>query len=200
MPSKVELCNQALGHLGVGDGISNLETERSQNARACRLFFDQVVDEMLRKFAWPFATKLAALQLLATDPNDEWGFSYRYPNDCLYLRRILSGTRVDTSDTRVPFKVAQDAVGKVVYTDMEDAQVEYTVRITDVNRFSPDFAVAFTYLLASKIAPRLEEGDPFKLADRCLRLYVANMREAAGQALNESAQGQDPDADLIRSR
>src|SRR5688572_11149621 len=111
MASETEIANLALSHLGVGKEIANLETERSQEAVACRRFYDTARDATLRDFSWPFATKIAVLGLIEADPNDEWDYSYRYPSDCLQLRRILSGVRNDTRDSRVPFKLAHDDSG-----------------------------------------------------------------------------------------
>src|SRR3990167_2163908 len=137
MPSEVEICNMALGHLGVGKEIANLETEKSTEASLCRRFYANTRDEALRDFPWPFATKLAALGLIEEDPNDEWGFSYRYPSDCLRLRRLLSGLRNDTRQSRAPYKIGKDDQGRLLFADLEDAEAEYTARITDPALFHP---------------------------------------------------------------
>src|SRR4051812_32897245 len=96
----VGICNMALGHLAVGKAIGAL-TEASQEARACLRFYEQARDEVLRDFPWPFATTVEALALVAVQPTTEWGYSYRYPLNCLALRRIPSGVRNDTRGTTV---------------------------------------------------------------------------------------------------
>lgn len=194
------ICNMALGHLGVSDQISDLETETSKEALACRLFYEACRDEVLRDFAWPFATIIEDLQLVEEDPNDEWAFSYRYPAGCAQLRRILSGVRNDSQTTKVPYRVARDSAGRLVFTDMEDAQIEYTQLVTEPAEFDSDFAAALSYLLAAKIGPRVAGGDQFKLSDRALKMYAWAIAKAQGNAANEERQDNEPDADMITAR
>ena len=155
MASSTDICNKAISHLGIGKEIANLETERTAEALACRRFFSDVIEEVLRDYAWPFATKFSDLELVEEDPTSEWSYSYRYPSDCLEFRRILSGTRSDTPDTRIPYRVGQDSQGRLIYTDQDSAEGEYTVRVTEAGRFTADFVSAASLLLASYIAPRL---------------------------------------------
>lgn len=87
MSSSTEISNMALSHLAISREIAALDTERSQEAQACRRFYETVRKTVLRDYPWPFATKFATLALVEDDPNSEWDFSYRYPSDCLNARR-----------------------------------------------------------------------------------------------------------------
>lgn len=109
--SKTEIVNIALAHLGVGSEISNLDTDQSTEANAMRRFYESAKDEVLRDLNWPFTTVFASLALVEEDPTDEWSYSYRYPSDALKIRRVLSGLRNDTRQSRVPYKLGQDASG-----------------------------------------------------------------------------------------
>src|SRR3990172_6032289 len=131
MASEVDICNMALSHLGNSKEIAILATEKSEEAAACRRFYETARDTVLRDFAWPFATRILSLGLVEEDPNDEWAYAYRYPTDCLLLRRLLSGLRHDNRQSRAPYRVARDDDGLVIYTDLAEAQMEYTVRETD---------------------------------------------------------------------
>lgn len=200
MASNTEIANIALSHLGVGKEIANLETEKSQEAAACRRYFETARDATLRDFPWPFATKLAALALVTADPNDEWDFSYQVPTDCLKFRRILSGTRNDSRQTRVPYRLAYGDAGEVIFTDFENAEGEYTVRIDDPSRYPPDFIIAFSFRLASYVAPRITGGDPFNVGERALKLYAFEISRASSTAINEEQVEEDPESELIRGR
>src|SRR5690348_14818440 len=136
----------ALAHLGTGNFISNLATDDSDEADACNAFLETVRQQTLRDFPWPFATKTADLGLVEEEPNDglEWGFSYRYPSDCLEARRIPSGVRMDTVVSRVPFRIGYDASGRLIFCDVEDAQLEYTALVTDPSYYPPDFVMAMS--------------------------------------------------------
>ena len=186
MASKTEICNLALSHLGVSKEIANVDTEQSQESKACRRFYDIAREAVLKDFNWPFATKFASLNLIEEDPNEEWLFSYRYPNDCLFARRILSGFREDTELTMIQYKIGQDTQGQLFYSDKENAELEYTSDITDVDRFSSDFKIALSYRLAHYIAPRITAGDPFALADKCFQKYMIEITKAAANAQNEN--------------
>jgi hypothetical protein len=155
---------------------------------------------MLRDFAWPFCSAIADLGLVEEDPTDEWGYSYRYPADCLRIRRILSGERNDNRQERVSYKIGRDGTGLLVYSDEEDAQIEYTYRETDTGRFTPDFNLALSYRIAAYVAPRLSGGDPFKLGQVMERMYVLSITKAQANAANEEQPDEEPDSEFHRTR
>jgi len=200
MSTKTEIANIALSHLGVGKEIANLETENSQEANAMRRFYDISREQVLRDFNWPFATKEIALGLVESNPTTEWTYSYRYPSDSLKLRRIFSGIRNDTRQSRVPFKIVRDTVGRLIYTDAVDAFMEYTYAEVDASRFTPDFVQALACRMASYAAPRLTSGDPFKLGERAYKLYVYEITKAQATAANETQDEEKPDAEWTSAR
>lgn len=200
MASTTEICNFALSHLGVGKSISNLETERSEEANVCRLFFETARDATLRDFAWPFATKIDTLALIEEDPNYDYGFSYQVPSDSLKIHRILSGNRNDTRQSRIHYRIAFGSSGSIVLTDAEDAVIEYTSRVTDVSRFTPDFTLALSFRLAAYIASRVTGGDPFKNGDKALRAYEMELNKAKLSAINEEQDEEVPESEFIRDR
>ena len=199
MASKVAICNMALAALGVGDQIASIE-ERSAEARACRLFYEETLKEVLRDAPWPFAKKTQVLALVESDPNDEWAYSYRYPVDCMMAHRIPSGNRTDTRDSRVPSGITTDESGLLIYSDQKDASLEYTFLADDPQRYPPDFNAALAYLLAVRIAPLVTAGDPFGLQDKNLKLYNYQVGKAKGNAANEEQPDVEPDPETIRGR
>lgn len=200
MASTTEICNFALSHLGIGKRISNVETDVTAEAKVCRIFFEPSRDKVLRDFPWPFATKILALGEIEESPNDEWGFSYRYPSDCLAFRRILSGTRNDTRQSQIPYRIAQDAAGKIIFTDREEAQGEYTVRTEDPAIYPPDFVLALSFLIAAYIAPAISAGDPFKLGARAAQFYEYEIDKAKANAANEVQPEEDVQSEFVRGR
>lgn len=188
--SKTEIANMALFHLGVGSTIQDLETENSQEARACRLFYDQARKEILRLSPFPFATKRIELSLI-TDfedddhPTTEWNYQYQYPSNCLFFRRILSGQAIDNSSTKIDYKIEYGTSGAIIFTNQAEAECEYTYDVEEVARFQPDFAQALAFRLAAYIAPTVCGGDPFKMSDRALKFYNLSHSIAASTAFNE---------------
>lgn len=200
MSTPTEIANTALSHLGVGKEIANIETENSQEANACRRFYDISREQVLRDFNWPFATKEIALGLVSANPTTEWTYAYRYPSDCLKLRRIFSGLRNDNRNSRVPYKLVRDAAGRLIYTDMPNALMEYTYNEKDSERFTPDFVQALAARLATYIAPRLTSGDPSKMGERAYKLYVLEITKAQASAANEQQDEMKPEAEWINAR
>lgn len=198
--SSTQIANFAIGHIGIAKQIANLESDTSREALACRLFYTTALEKVLGDFNWPFATKFISLGLVEENPIREWAYSYRYPSDCLNLRRILSGVRNDNRQSIIPFRVGQDDTGALIYTDAEDAEMEYTVRVTDTARFSPNFSIALSYLLASYIVPMIVGSDRFKMIPGLLQLYDAELRNAQAGALNEQQDEQLPESEFIRAR
>jgi len=200
MASKTDVCNMALSHLGISKEIANVDTERSQEANACRRFYDTARQAVLKDYSWPFTSKFFALNLIEENPNDEWVYSYRYPNDCLYVRRILSGFREDTEATKIVYKIAQDDTGFLIYTDKENAEIEYTVDFENEDLFPSDFILALSFRLAAYIAPRITAGDPFKLGDKAYQAYMLEVSRASANAFNEDKNTTPRDTESIAAR
>jgi hypothetical protein len=200
--SKTAIANLALGHLNHSVEISDLDSENSAEARVCRRYFDTARDELLRDFKWPFATEFAELQVLETDPTSEWAYSYQLPSDCLFMRRILSGTRNDTESTEVKYR----RVGRAIYTDYATTndeeqtviEIEYTKEMESTSTYDPDFAMALSFRLAAYIAPSLTGGDVSKLGQRTKEFYLISVNRAKATALNEEKHDVENDAQLSR--
>lgn len=197
--SSTEICNMAIAHLGIGKQIASLD-ERSKEANVCNQFYETARKNTLRAFAWPFATRIVTLGLVEEEPTDEWGFSYRYPSDCLYFRRILSGARNDDLDTQVPLEVYSDSTGKLIYTDKEDAEAEVTFDIDDESKFDLDFTLAMSYLLASMIAPTLAGVQRLELVKAMLELHAFYVGQAQQSAAGEIKKERLPESEFIRNR
>ncbi len=203
MSSKTEIANMALSHLGIGKEIADLDTENSQDSRACRRFFNDARQAVLRDFPWPFATKFATLGLVSAPPTEttEWKFSYRYPADCLKFRRIPNAdSRIETADTRVVYREGQDSQGRLIYTDQDLATCEYTIDVTGVENYSSDFVIALSLRLAAYIAPRLTAGDPFKMGERALKLYLYELQIARANAIGEEQPDRPIESEFITGR
>ena len=196
-----EICNMALGHLGVKDWVINFQTDTSTEAECCRTYYYQAVREMLEDFPWPFATIFAPLNLIENCFSREREYAYAYPPNCIIIRRLFSKwgfNRNDDVQSRQKFKIIQTpnpavpAVAgqpaqmmKVILADMCDLQVEYTGDDQIVSDFSPGFKKALSFLLAAYIAPQLTGGDPYKLGDRAAMEFKQALATAETHASNE---------------
>jgi hypothetical protein len=183
--SKTDICNLALGHLALDSTIENVETERSLNARMCRRFYDQSLEEVLRDGYWSFANRYAALALIEEDPDDRWAYSYRYPTEALKLHEVGIGIRQRSQVTTVPYKIASDDDGKIILCDQPDVYAEYTTLVETVEHYPADFVQALALHLAAAIAPGVTGGDPGKLGTRAMQLYAWRVASAQANDFNE---------------
>lgn len=213
--SPVKISNFALAHLGTGQQIQSLD-DRTAEARVCSLFYEQVRDEVLNGFPWPFATRYASLALVAgsaTVPyNTDYQYAYAYPSDATTIRRIYNGiSRIETHESRVPYTRSQTADGApLILTDFppQDATTvlpalpycEYTQEVTDPARFSPAFSQACAFLLAFYIAPQLTAGDRFGLGKRAYAMYIDLLEQAQMNAVDELQADQLPPSEFILAR
>ena len=196
--TKTDLCNIAIGHIGVAALIEDIDSARDPNAKACRQYVDISIETTLKAFPWPFATKVLKLSLIENLNKDyfQWGFRYRYPSDCLQSRKILSDIRNDNRQSLVPYRIFADGI----YCDRENAVLEYTLKISNVGDFKSDFLLAQSFLLASLIAPLITHGDEFDNGKKAFEKYNYYIAIAQSTSLNEE-QGEDvPDAELVRGR
>lgn len=198
--SKTVIANLALSHLGIGKEIANLDTENSNEANAARRFYEEARNKALEDFDWPFATKFADLTLVEQNPNEDWGYSYRYPSDCLKVRRVRSGLRTDNRQSRIPYRIGKDDSGKIIFTDLDSAKIEYTERVETVELYPASFVMALSYLLAMYIAPRVTGGDPFGLGNKAIELYTQELSNARSNALNEEQPDHPTESELVRVR
>ena len=190
----------ALSHLGTGKVIQSL-TERSEEARSINTFYDVAYVATIRDFSIPSTKKFLTLQLVEENPTSEWRYSYRYPNECVLIKRILSGTRNDSRQTRVPFIESQDSSGKLILTDAVDAVIEAVTRPTSESFLPPDMALALSYRLAYYIAPRTTGGNAFTgLKKDMMDGYLNELAIARRNAANEIQPEEVPESEFIRGR
>lgn len=198
--SNSDIANRAAAHIGAQGSISDLETDTNELAVTMRMFFVQAVKAVLRARAWGFPRKIAALALVQTDPNTEWANEYRYPSDCLFIQRVLSGSRQDTVDSYVPYKITHDASGKVIWTDEDDASIEYVAYLSTVTLYPDDFAECLEWYLAFLAAPKLTNGDKAGLGKIAYQMYVQKLNEASARSKNEDQRDRPSDSEFIRCR
>lgn len=208
--SNTEIANLALGCLGISRPIANMDTERSTEAQMCRTFYETVLEDLINEIPWSHCKKFAKMQLVAGSPSapatSEWTYAYRYPPDCLQFIRIVSSRlNNDTRQSRVPYTLAADDVGLLIYTNWPTSslitpQCQYTFKNMNVAMFPPSFVMAFSCALAMWIAPGVTAGDPTNLAAKVKIEYDKAIANAESANLNEEQRPEDPQSEFIRAR
>jgi len=200
MAYNTEIANLALGHVGATVEIADLSTEQSREAKAIRRFWDTCLEQTVRDFPWPFLTRTFAVNLVEEEPTTDWLFSYRYPPDCYFIRKILSGVNVTTYTENIDFEIQSDTTGQLIMTNQEDAVIEYTKMVTNFEKVPSDFKMALSYRIGMYIAPSLTAGDPFKMKEYCEAGYLKEISKAQANAINEKSTGVVYDSEFERVR
>jgi len=205
MASQVELVNMALKHIGISTGIITL-TENTEHAAAANSFWDIARDAALRNYDWPFARKRLELALLSSASaaySDRWFYQYQYPTDCVFARYLDNGLPNGgtlLSDV-IEYEIEYGATGQAILANEQDAALVYTKRVTETTRWPADFAVSFSYLLASFMAPSFTKGDVFSKQQKLLQLSQVWVGVAQKNAANEvKDMVDDRESDFERSR
>lgn len=207
--NKTTIANLALNHLGVSNTILDLDNDTSQEAKTLRLFYPFALQEILSTRRWGFATRYAPLALVSENPTNEWKYSYRYPSDCLYVRRILRNTgyignynyKYYTADADIEYIIVGDATSQLIYTAEENAVIEYTKNIENLGTVPVLFTLALSYLLAHYAAPKLSKSDSYKLKKETLDFYKVKLGEAQVLDINqEKFKEEDPRSSIERAR
>ena len=194
--TKEAIFNMALGHLGHTKFLLDF-SERSLAADLANQYYEQARNFALEDFPWPFANKYAAVGLVEENPNDDCKYSYRYPSDCMAVRRIVtSNGRLETNPP--PFEIGSDVDGRLIYTNQESAVVRYTRLVEDANLYPAVFGEAVSWWLAGLIAPGLAKDR--KYAQFAYQMYDIIKGQAEAQQLNEQQQTTEPDSEFIRAR
>lgn len=222
------IANMALMRIGSGQIIQSF-TDGSAEAQQLSVWYFANRDAVLTDWPWPFASKYTALTQVSTTgipPNPEWLYSYRYPADCLSVRRIVNGAIVTNSATTVPattvpnttaysslaftradgnplpypFEIGSDTIGRLVYTDAPTAWIKYTYDVQDATLYSPDFADLLAWRVALDLYA-LSRSDHDRQV--CIREHERAMNRTRARFANESQNDQPQiayNAESVRAR
>jgi len=196
MASQVQIAKLALQHIGDRFDISDI-TEESVEAEQINLVFDDTRDELLRRFPWRFAKKYTSPATLDVTVPGLWTYAYQYPTDAVKVRGITNILGIDVEPIKFEVALLSDDT-KVVLTDEEDAEMYYTSRVTDTTRFDPEFTMAFSFLLASRVSMALTGSLDItsKLDQEVLRIVGHASESDSSEGRNKQA----PEASWIDAR
>lgn len=198
--SKTAIANMALSNIGISTYIADIDTERSKEANVIRLYYDQARDSVLEAYDWGFARKSRVLTLTAEEFTN-WEYAYSYPSDCVKARRIeYEGLRNPRADQRIPFEVRvnNDGTQRYIVTDQVDAELVYTMRLTDPNMFSPSFVNALSTVLSSLIAMPLSVST--SITDKATARAAQVLDGAVASDERESQEDHPADCEFIAAR
>ena len=196
--SIAQICNLALAHINqTQTSITNLDTDTGLTAVQCRIHYDVARRFVLADHYWNFAKKRVILAVSGQAAPTNWIYKYDYPSDCLHFRNIERDTRVEVA---LPFDIEDDGTdsGLSIVTDKHQAVGVYTRDVVNTALFSPGFAIALGWYLASELAPALTGN--MKIQEACLTVYRSTYNAAQSTNSNEITSDDQLDASWDRAR
>jgi hypothetical protein len=153
--SSVSISNRALSHLKANNRITSLE-EESLEARLCNLYFSEVLDSLLEKTVWNFATHRETLSLSAVSPIYEYDYKFQLPTDpyCLKVIEAVDSGAGEITDWQIE--------ARYLLCNSATCLIKYTKRVEQYNELSIGFRDAMEYRLASKMAEALTGSTSIK--------------------------------------
>jgi hypothetical protein len=177
MASDVDVVNDALYQIGEGP-INNFD-DGTLTANRAKAFYSALVDDALRRYHWAFAKFFDDLVQLETgSPTTKWSYAFKLPNDPYCL-----AVRVVNNDEKLKWEVAG---GRILLLNDDEAEIEFTGRVTDPTQWDATFYQAVTLGLTSKFLASIKHD--YKGAQAMMGAYAAVFRDATYQSSQETVQ------------
>lgn len=142
MFGKTDICNLALGYLNQPP-IQGLD-EETPEAELCSRLLPSVVERLLGRRAWAFATRRITLKKLTGEksPYEDMPSVFALPGDCV---RVVS-VGGDQEYIREAYRI---------YSDGDEIILEYVKLADDPAIWPATFSSAVAYLLAAEMCPSI---------------------------------------------
>lgn len=231
------VCNQALSRAGSTQSITSLNpSDTSVEADQCRIWYPATRDSMLADYPYPWAEAYLNLAQVAGPEIDgnvadaQWARSYRYPPDCLKIRRLVATQtsvtaavpqttglssaytlanepwkRPEGQPYPISYGIGHDVTGRLILTDFwgngYGLTAVYTAKVEDPTQFSPDFADALAWRLAADLAMSLGYSDSRRqYAERMYRDVVYRQRATQFNEMQGDIPWLRRQSEVIRAR
>ena len=126
--------------------IVNVETDTTEEAKVCRVWYEPTLKELLRSHEWNFAIDRALLNQHVSAPiTDDYDYQYELPNDCV---RVL-----DMPDNPLAPYVIE---GNLLLTNEDEVKIRYIKKIVDTQLYDSSFVIALADLLALKLCDKIK--------------------------------------------
>lgn len=169
--SKIDICNLALDHLGVGS--IQVLTENNPRAEACDRHYATARDTVLRALKPPCCQERQAdLAQLTADPAFGYTYAFQLPSDCIFV--------LETQDPDIYYSIE----GRKLLSDDAEIHIRYIARSDDPTQYDEGTVQAIAALLAWHIAETLTGSVARKREMRAI--YRDALAEARGDAHQES--------------
>ena len=150
--SEVQICNLALLKFGTLT-ITSLD-DATKEARACKVFYPILRDQLIYSHPWNFAMKRVDISAqLADTPAFEWDYAYTIPADCLRVWELYGSDAEWIVES-----------GKFLTNQDEEIYIRYISEVTQTGKFNPSFVNCLGTLLGAEISAKLAGDNKLRIS------------------------------------
>lgn len=204
MLSKLDIANLALGRLGTSVGITDYLGDTTAQAKIVRRHFRMSLDTLLEKHEWNFATKTAALTLISEDTEEILRYLYQVPSEALVVRQVSEAKKFPPfeqyEDEKVRWEQLYSITGVRIRSNIKDAHVKYTVRLSEDLTFPNHFGRALAAQLALDIAPSMVTNNYVKIKNDLMTEVANEITRGIANDLGREPLKLDSDSPFVRAR
>jgi hypothetical protein len=206
MYTKAKIFNLALGALLLTKQVSDTETDTSQEAKVLNVHWDFAFQSSIQDMDLDASATSIPLELFKEHPVHGWKFAYKYPQKCLFLRRLIhhcdggdnyyywrTRRHKDTRATQIPRQVAIFQGVKVIFTNEFNAHAELILSDFPLTALSAPAGLAIAYKLAQLAAPLIAGKGAGPLRKEIQDTYMRTMAEAQQLDREENATFETPE-------
>ena len=152
--TKEKIYNLALSALLLSEEVIEISTSKSNNISILNRFYDIAFASTLQDLDLDSTSEPITLELIEELGDDyNWDYVYKYPSNCIFLRRIKSSAVTDNKSTHISKRVAQYEGQKAIFTNEYQAVAECIPKDLSLESLSPMAGLAVAYKLAILSAP-----------------------------------------------
>ena len=157
----------ALGLLGA-NLLSDFDTDTTNTAILCRLFYPTAIKSLLEDMPWTFSTKRAELTTpVVSTPLFGYDVAFQLPLDFLQM--------IETEPEEAGWQVE----GTLILTDQATLGIRYVYAVEDTALLSAHFVQALSAKMASCLAMAVTRD--LEVADAMLKVYNGFVAMARGR-------------------
>lgn len=176
--TKPKIYNLALSALLLSREVSDVETDKTNEVRILNTHYDIAIESTLQDLDLDSLSTPITLELLANLTDEPWDFVYKYPTNCVFLRRIKSLQITDNRRTHISKRTGLFEGQKAIFTNQENAVGECIPKDVPLSALSPMAGMAIAYSLAQLSAPLLVGKGAKRLRDSINQFYITAKGEA----------------------
>lgn len=195
--TKEQIYNLALSALLLSEEVTNIASQKSNNISILNRFYDIAFQSSLQDMDLDALSTPITLELIEALPSDHlFTYAYKYPSNCVFLRRLENGVRVDRRSTHITKRVGMYEGQKAIFTDQFQAVAECIPKDIPLDALNPMAIMTVSYKLAFLSAPLVVGKGAKKLRDSLRGDYALAKHEAQE---TDSRENFNYDADYERS-